>query len=64
MLWLTCTVWGSCAQVSTHDNLIPAAMQFELADQLRARTVTIPTGEERNLMHMQRRSLQHCAMLA
>lgn len=31
-------------QVSTHDNLIPAAMQFKLADKLRARTVTIPTG--------------------
>jgi hypothetical protein len=31
-------------QVSTHDNLIPAAMQYELADKLRARTVIIPTG--------------------
>jgi hypothetical protein len=28
-------------------------MQFELADQLRARTVTIPTGEERKVLHAQ-----------
>jgi hypothetical protein len=35
----------SVMQVSTHDNLIPAAMQYELADKLRARTVIIPTGQ-------------------
>jgi len=44
-----CPIRDDALQVSTHDNLIPAAMQFELADQLRARTVTIPTGKGLNV---------------
>lgn len=42
-----CMYCVATVQVSTHDNLIPATMQFELADKLRARTVTIPTGTSR-----------------